>query len=144
MNTNSRTVLIVEDSRVQAQMLGMTLEEHGVQVEYAADGLVGISKAEALQPAAIVMDWEMPHMNGLAACQQLKANPLTADIPVIMLTAHHQIPILERSLAEGAVDFIPKDAFALAVLLETLRQLGIIDDAVRTAVADTDNEASQQ
>ncbi len=124
-----RTVLIVEDSRVQAQMLGMTLEEHGLTVQYATDGVVGVGLAETLQPEAIIMDWEMPNMNGLTACRQLKANPQTAHIPVIMLTAHGQVPILERSLAEGAVDFIPKDAFALAVLLETLRQLKVIDGA---------------
>ncbi len=118
-------------------MLGLQLEEHGVRVEYASDGLVGVSLAEMHQPAAIIMDWEMPHMNGLAACHQLKANPRTAHIPVIMLTAHSQIPILESSLAEGAVDFIPKDAFAPAVLLETLRQLKVIDDSAQTAAADS-------
>ena len=138
MSTDIRTVLIVEDSRVQAQMLGMTLEEHGLRVQYASDGLVAIGLAETLQPAAIVMDWEMPHMNGLAACHQLKANPRTANIPVIMMTAHSQVPILERSLAEGVVDFIPKDAFALAVLLETLRQLNIIDESAQPAVADSE------
>jgi CheY-like chemotaxis protein len=128
MSTHSPVVLIVEDSRVQAQMLGMTLEEHGVTVQYATDGMIGINLAENLQPAAIIMDWEMPHMNGLAACQQLKANPRTAHIPVIMLTAHSQMPLFEQSMIEGAVDFIPKDAFALAVVLETLRQLRIITD----------------
>ncbi len=131
MTTDSHLILIVEDSQVQAQILGMTLEEHGARVAYASDGLIGIDMAESLQPAAIIMDWEMPHVNGLTACHQLKANPQTAQIPVIMLTAHSQIPILERSLAEGAVDFIPKDAFALMVVLETLRQLNIIDDVAR-------------
>lgn len=143
MSTHSPLVLIVEDSRVQAQMLGMTLEENGATVRYASDGLAGIDLAEELQPAAIIMDWEMPHMNGLSACQQLKANPRTANIPVIMLTAHSQMPLIEQSLIEGAVDFIPKDAFALAVVLETLRQLDVIVPDESVVSAESDRSASE-
>lgn len=127
------TVLIIEDSPVQAQAMGLTLEGHGLQVKYARDGMVGVGMAELCRPQAIIMDVEMPHMNGIIACQQLKANPKTADIPVIMLTAYSRLNTMERSLAEGAVDFIPKDAFAMAVLVETLRQLNVIRDSGKIA-----------
>jgi putative two-component system response regulator len=65
----------------------------------------------------------MPEMDGLEACQQLKDNIVTRDIPIIMLTSHTDLDTLNRGLNLGAIDFIPKDTLSGPVLLETLMHL---------------------
>jgi putative two-component system response regulator len=65
-------------------------------------------------------------MNGFQVCQRLKTDPKTAGIPVIMLTRYDEAEAVLIGLQAGAVDYIPKDAFAGAVLLETMRQMGLL------------------
>jgi DNA-binding response OmpR family regulator len=78
-------------------------------------------------PDAIVLDVEMPRMNGFEACRHLREVAQTASIPIVMFTVHHHITEVTHGLDLGAIDFIPKDAFSGAVLLETLRQLRILN-----------------
>lgn len=126
METPSRTVLIVEDSPVQALALQQLLEDKGLRVIQAADGPTGIVLAEKHLPDAIILDIQMPVMNGIETCRRLKAIPATRDIPVVILTAYGKVQTAREGLALGIVDFIPKDAFSDKVLLETLRQLKVL------------------
>jgi CheY-like chemotaxis protein len=126
----AKTVLIVEDSPVQAASIGELLREKGLQVLYAPNGEAGLLMAQRYLPDLIILDLEMPRMNGLDACKYLKASPRTADIPVVMLTQHaDKAELVLAGIDRGPIDFIPKDTFADAVLLETLRQLGILPEA---------------
>ena len=126
----AKTILIVEDSPVQAASIGELLQEKGLQVLYAPDGQAGLLMAQRYLPDLIILDLEMPRMNGLDACKYLKASPRTANIPVVMLTQHaDKAELVLAGIDRGAIDFIPKDSFADAVLLETLRQLGILPEA---------------
>jgi CheY-like chemotaxis protein len=75
----------------------------------------------------ILLDIEMPTLNGFEACQQLKKSDETCEIPVIMLTAHTEPVTANTLLDQGVVEFIPKGAFSEAVLIETLRQLHILN-----------------
>jgi CheY-like chemotaxis protein len=129
MPEKRKTVLIVEDSPVQAASIGELLQEKGLQVLYAPDGEAGLLMAQRYLPDLILLDLEMPRMNGLDTCKYLKASPRTVDIPVVMLTQHaDKAGLVIAGIDRGAIDFIPKDTFADAVLLETLRQLGILQD----------------
>jgi PleD family two-component response regulator len=67
----------------------------------------------------------MPEINGFEVCKILKSSPDTVDIPVILFTRWDASEAVQLGLEYGAVDYIPKDAFADAVLVETLRQMGI-------------------
>jgi CheY-like chemotaxis protein len=125
------TVLVVEDSPVQALALQQLLEQKGLQVLRALDGRVGVAMAERYAPDVIVLDIQMPEMDGLEACRRLRQSPQTSDIPIVMLTAHAEPAMLLQGLDLGAVDFIPKDVFSDKVLLETLRQLHILEDGAR-------------
>ena len=127
MATRRHTVLIVEDSAVQALALQQLLEQKGVTVLRAPDGRLGVAMAEQHLPDVIILDLMMPEMDGLEACRRLKQNPQTSHLPIVMLTAHSGADMLLQGLDLGAVDFIPKDAFSDKVLLETLRQLHILD-----------------
>jgi len=129
MSTNGmqrKTILVVEDSPTQALHMQALLEQEGLQVLLAHDGRSGLETAQKLHPDLIVLDVQMPGMNGFQVCHQLKNAPETADIPIIMFTRHDEQEAVVLGLQTGAVDYIPKDAFADAVLLETLRQMKII------------------
>ena len=130
MTENQKTVLIVEDSPVQAASIGELLAEKGLEVLYTPDGQACLLMAQRYLPDLIILDLEMPRMNGLDACKYLKASARTADIPVVMLTQHaDKAGLVIEGIDCGAVDFIPKDNFADIVLIETMRQLQIIDEA---------------
>lgn len=92
----------------------------------ATNGQTGLYLAESLLPDVIVLDLEMPYIDGFQVCRELKADPKTAGIPVIMMTRHDGKLSMEQGLEMGAIDFIPKDVFADAVLLETLKQMKLI------------------
>lgn len=117
------TILIIEDSLVQALALKNVLEEAGLMVLCAADGRQGLALADAQQPDAIILDLEMPGMSGFEVCRELKANPQTASIPVIILTSHDEPEALMEMLESGARDFIVKDDYAYNVVLESLGQV---------------------
>ena len=120
-------VLVVEDSPTQALHLQTLLEREGLEVLVACDGQLGLQMAQQLQPDVVVLDIQMPEMNGFQVCEALKETDETANIPIILFTRHDDEDAVVTGLQMGAVDFIPKDAFADAVLIETLRQMGLVE-----------------
>jgi two-component system cell cycle response regulator len=122
----SKRVLIVEDSRTQALRLSLELQRHGLVVAIAMTGTAGLKAAQEQPPDVIVLDIELPEMNGYALCRELKADPRTAHIPVVMLTRHDQAADTLKGLEVGADDYIPKDSFAEHNLVQSLRHLSIV------------------
>lgn len=118
------TILIVEDSPVQGLQLKTTLEAGGCYVHWAGNGNDGLQAVRNDHFDLIILDIELPDINGFEICRQLKADPAVAHIPVIMLTTRDQAEDLITGLGQGAVDYIPKDPFAEAVLLATIEQMG--------------------
>jgi two-component system, cell cycle response regulator DivK len=107
--TDSRSlVLLVEDFDDAREMYAEYLEFSGFRVAGASDAVRGLQLAEELQPAVILMDAALPGLSGWDAIEQLKANPATRHIPVLMLTGHVLGDARERAMAKGAVGFIPK------------------------------------
>jgi PleD family two-component response regulator len=125
-NTQANTVLVVEDSHTQALHLQSLLEREGLSVALAFDGKAGVEMASQVHPTVAILDVQMPEMNGFEVCKQLKEMDDTADIPLIMLTCRDENDAVLEGLQSGAIDYIPKDAFSDAVLIETLRQMGFI------------------
>ena len=125
MTTNHRlSVLIVEDSQPQALKLKLTLENNNCHVDWAETGLGGLELAQQKRFDLIVLDIELPDINGFEVCKRLKTDPALTDIPVVMLTTLDQAENAMSGLDAGAIDYIPKDAFAEIVLLETIKQMG--------------------
>ncbi len=127
MTDKKKTILIVEDSPVQALSALRLLEDKGLHAMCAANGEIGLDMARRNLPDAILLDIQMPGMDGLEVCRRLQADPKTSGIPIILLTSQDNPETLRRGFADGAVDFIPKDAFYGTILVETLRQLKIIN-----------------
>ncbi|MBS1245385.1 MAG: response regulator receiver protein [Chloroflexi bacterium] len=126
-NKTGKTILIVEDSTTQALHLQALLEEAGLQVIWAPDGQAGVKMAHQALPDLVVLDVQLPDMNGFQVCQDLKSQNDTRHIPIIMFTRHDDPEAVVLGLQTGVVDYIPKDAFADAVLIETLRQMGLVN-----------------
>lgn len=120
-------VLVVEDSPTQAEQIKSTLESYGLLVDVVADGPDAIREALANPPQLVVLDINLPSMDGYQVCRRLKRNVTTRDIPVIMLTEHASPKETMTGLQSGADDYIPKDVFAGEHLLDSLRELGLIE-----------------
>jgi DNA-binding response OmpR family regulator len=122
-----KLILIVEDSATQALHLQGVLEGAGLQVRWAQDGKSGLEMAHRVRPDLIVLDVQLPDINGFQLCQELKGQSDTRHIPIIMFTRHDDPEAVVLGLQVGVTDYIPKDAFADAVLIETLRQMGLVN-----------------
>jgi CheY-like chemotaxis protein len=125
----AKHVLLVEDSRIQAQLIQVDLLRHGLTVDIADTGTAGLNAAQRRPPDVIVLDVELPGINGYTLCRMLKTDPRTAAIPVVMLTRHSQPAETAKGLQVGADRYIPKDALVAQGLLEALRQLGIVAES---------------
>jgi DNA-binding response OmpR family regulator len=114
-------VLIVEDSPTQAKGIAAMLENHRVRTIIASDGLQGLCAASEQQPDLVILDVNLPQMDGYQVCRRLKRDKNTAHIPVVMLTVSDSSEATVQGLEVGADDYIPKDTWASENLLMALR-----------------------
>lgn len=101
------SILIVDDDPANIQVLAACLKDH-YQIRVATSGERCLELVEDEHPDLILLDIEMPGMNGYQTCQQLKANQLAAGIPVIFVTGRENEQDEEKGLQLGAVDYITK------------------------------------
>ena len=102
--------------------IGDYLNDHGYEIVSAHDGLEAIEKAEEIKPDIILMDIQMPTMNGLDAIHRLRQNPLFRSTPIIALTALAMPGDRERCLQAGANEYLSKPV-SLKRLLKTIGDL---------------------
>ena len=121
--SDSFSVLMVEDSPPQALKMKMALENGGCRVYWSETGFGGLGMAQQRRFDLIILDVELPDINGFEICRKLKADDDLKDIPVVMLTTLDNASDVMTGLDAGAIDYIPKDAFAELVLLETIKQM---------------------
>ena len=105
-------VLIVDDSPTEVHQMSAILEAAGYEVETAADGDEAIRKARTLRPDLILMDIVMPGMDGFRATRELRNDPKTSAIPVIMVSSKDQESDMVWGMRQGAVDYIVKPVSA--------------------------------
>ena len=123
MNNPAPLVLLVEDFDDAREMYADYLEFSGLRVAGAADAVRGLALAEELQPSIILMDAALPGLSGWDAIAELKANPRTRHIPVLMLTGHVLGDARDRALKAGADGFIPKPCLPDELTRQILRIL---------------------
>ena len=119
-------ILLVEDNEMNRDMLSRRLERKGYQVVIAVDGQSGVELAGAELPDLVLMDMSLPVLDGWEATRRLKADPATAHLPVIALTAHAMSGDRERAIAAGCDDYDTKP-------IELVRLLGKIETLLATA-----------
>ncbi len=115
-------VLVVEDNEMNRDMLSRRLLRRGYEVIVSVDGEDGVSKARSDSPDIILMDMDLPVLDGWAATRILKSSPTTSSIPVIAFTAHAMAGDREKALEAGCDDYETKPVeFArLTEKIETL------------------------
>lgn len=101
-------ILMAEDNMANIQTIGGYLEAKGYNMQYAYNGQVAVTLARQLQPSLILMDIQMPVMDGLTAIKKISADIAMKDIPIIALTALAMPGDRERCLAAGATEYISK------------------------------------
>jgi two-component system cell cycle response regulator DivK len=101
-------ILIVEDNEENRDSLSRRLQRRGFEVLTAGDGNVGVAMAQSEKPDLVLMDMNMPELDGWEATRQIKAAPETQDLPVIALTAHAMSGDRDRALGVGCADYHTK------------------------------------
>ncbi|HTI99964.1 MAG TPA: response regulator [Dongiaceae bacterium] len=102
------TVLLIEDHEQNRYLATFLLERHGYAVVAAADGPAGIELARTAPPALILLDIQLPLMDGYAVARELRSNPALRDIPIIAVTSYAMVGDREKSLAAGCNGYIEK------------------------------------
>jgi len=103
-NSMSAKILIIDDIPANLNLLRKTLESFGLRVIAVPSGVHALEIVVRTQPDLILLDIMMPDMDGFETCRRLKANPETAEIPVIFITAKDEIESLIEGFDAGGVD----------------------------------------
>jgi DNA-binding response OmpR family regulator len=101
-------VVVADDSEVTRRVLASTIERCGHRVTPAADGLAALAAYERVRPPLIVLDWQMPELDGLEVCRRIRALPGGQDAFVLMVTGRDATTGLLDALAAGVDDFMTK------------------------------------
>lgn len=132
-------LLAIDDSAMIHRLLKARLKSERLDVHCATGGVQGLQAARALLPEVILLDIEMDDLDGFDVLAALKADPLTHDIPVIIISAQTETPIKIKGLEMGAVDFVTKpfdvgelrarvrSALRISLLIRMLAQRAQID-----------------
>jgi CheY-like chemotaxis protein len=121
-------VLIVDDEEMTRKLLRLMLEREGFAIAEAEDGLDALEMIAEQRPDLVIMDVMMPNLDGFTTCQQLRGQPETADLPIILLSARVQHEAIRAGLQAGADRYITKPiskadlVAAVTELLEPLRE----------------------
>jgi len=116
-----RTVLIVDDSPTVRKIVGLTLQRQGVQVLAAGGAIEALAKLDETVPDLILLDINMPNMDGYQLCKIVRANKTTRDVPVVMLSGRDGLFDKMRGRISGANDYITKP-FEPAALIDALNK----------------------
>jgi CheY-like chemotaxis protein len=104
----AKRILIVEDNEVNRLLMKDVLAYHGYEIFEAANGVEGLEKVKECRPDLILMDMQMPVMDGFAAITLLKADPETRDIKIICITSFAMKGDKERILEAGCDEYVAK------------------------------------
>ena len=122
---NKGNILLVDDRPENLKLLSDLLEEQGYEVQQAINGVVALQALARDCPDVILLDINMPDLDGYTVCQRLKANPQTQDIPVIFVSAFDQAWDKVKAFSLGGSDYITKPFKTVEVLARVENQLKV-------------------
>ena len=109
------TVVLAEDDPDIQLVARLSLKRAGFTVTVVSNGQEALDTVRREPPDVVLLDWMMPELDGLETCRQLKADPETAKIPVVFLTAKSQEAEIQRGLSLGASGYVTKPFDALTL-----------------------------
>ena len=113
------SILVVDDIAANRELLLAHLEQLGYDVREARDGIEALEAVDELEPDLILLDVDMPRLDGIAVCERLKAHHLRRLIPIVILTASNDKATRLRGIAAGADDYLSKPFDAQELLIRT-------------------------
>ncbi|HXV49417.1 MAG TPA: response regulator [Candidatus Binatia bacterium] len=119
---SGKTVLYVEDNEFNLKIVRQLLSRTSYRLIEAKDGEVGVATAQSELPDLILMDVQLPKLSGLEATRQLRADPKTAAIPIVVITSFALSGDREKAKAAGASAYLAKP-YSPRELLQMIRQL---------------------
>jgi two-component system, cell cycle response regulator DivK len=102
------TILLIEDNEQNLYLATFLLEQNGLTVVPAQSGPEGIELAGRIQPALIILDIQLPQMDGYAVARELRQNPALKDVPIVAVTSYAMVGDRERTLEAGCNGYIEK------------------------------------
>lgn len=121
----AKTCLIVDDSRVVRKVASKIVTEFGFDFEEAGDGQEAITCCERAMPDAIMLDWNMPVMDGLQFLRALRAMP-TGNTPIVIFcTTVNELPRIQEAMQAGANEYIMKP-FDTEIVKNKFEQVGLL------------------
>ncbi|MGL6342301.1 MAG: two-component system response regulator [Waterburya sp.] len=142
LNSFAANILVVDDIPDNLRILSASLTEKGYQVRCAKNGTMALITAKKNPPQLILLDIKMPDMDGYQVCEQLKADELTRDIPVIFLSAFDDVLDKVQAFSVGGVDYITKPFQAEEVIVRIQHQL--ILQAAKAEIAKLNTQLEQK
>jgi two-component system chemotaxis response regulator CheY len=121
----ARHCLVVDDSRVVRKVARRILEAHGFTVEEAADGQAALEVCRRRMPDSVLLDWNMPVMDGLEFLKALRREFGPGNPPVLFCTTENDISHIEQAIENGAQEFIMKP-FDEAILIGKFSSVGLL------------------
>lgn len=103
-----RKILVIEDNEQNLYLMTFILEKHGYEVVQAHDGREGVDLARQLKPSLILLDIQLPIMDGYAVARELRSNSVLVDVPIVAVTSYAMAGDRERVLEAGCTGYIEK------------------------------------
>jgi len=119
----SKLIIFVEDEPALQKVLGATLEQSGYEVKSAFDGQSGLALIKQFKPAMVLLDLILPKKDGFEVLQEIKNDPETKDIPVIVLTNLESPHDVEKAIKLGATTYLVKANYELHEVMEKIKEL---------------------
>jgi CheY-like chemotaxis protein len=143
--TETSRILIADDNEPNRELLEVYLADIDCEIETAVDGHDTLEKVTSFDPDIILLDIMMPKLSGFEVCQQLKANPTTRQIMVLMVTALGELGDIERAVEAGTDDFLskPVNRIELVKRVENMLKLRHVSDELqrlRSYISSMDND----
>ena len=120
-----KSCLVVDDSRVIRMVARKILEELNFDVEEAEDGKVALDRCKEKLPDGVLLDWNMPVMNGIEFLTALKQLPGGSNVPVVFCTTENDIDHIREAIGSGASEYIMKP-FDSEIIQSKFAQVGLL------------------
>jgi DNA-binding response OmpR family regulator len=138
------TLVIVDDSKAIHELVEAALADHDYNLKHAFDGTTGVAMVAAVRPDLVLLDVDMPGIDGFEVCRLLKTDPITAEIGVVFLTAAGSADDRVRGLALSSDDYIVKPfdprelGLRVQTVLRNLRMSRLLNGAQKEELASAD------
>ncbi|MBU0667736.1 response regulator [Patescibacteria group bacterium] len=122
MEKKGKKIVVAEDDKFMAKVYREKLRDEGFEVEIAFDGVEAVDKITKNKPSLVILDMIMPKKTGFDVLKEIKANPETKDIPVIILSNLGQASDFDKGKKLGAIDYIIKGDESFKSVMEKIKK----------------------